>query len=98
MDNVKNRKKKWLICFCSHMKPSNNSFVSVIANILWHVVFYTFDITHRRYLNDLFCIWVRQGEKNNRLNMLMGYNDLLGSISEWYCFLQMLIKKLFFGS
>jgi hypothetical protein len=74
--------KKWLICFCSHVKPSNNSFVIVIANILWHVVFYTFDITHRRYLNDLFCIWVRQGEKNNRLNMLMGHNNLSGSISE----------------
>jgi len=77
------------------MKPSNTSFVIVMANILWHVVFYTFDIAHPRYLNDLFCIWIRQGEKNNRLNMLMGHNDLLGSISQEMVlfFTKTLIKK-----
>ena len=82
------------------MKPSDTSFVIVITNILWHVVFCTFDITHPRYLNDLFCIWVRQGEKNNRLNMLMGHNDLLGwAISqEMVLFFTNVDKNLYLAS
>jgi hypothetical protein len=68
-------------CFCDHEETIQHLFITCpLAKIVWRIVFMAFDITSRTSINNLFENWLKDVNKNDKVQIHVGVCALLWAI------------------